>query len=131
MEWIDKIAEERILQAEQEGAFDNLPGEGKPLPPDPFFRLPDEIRLAARVLTVCGCAPHELGLLSDLNRAKRRLDEARTPEEQEERMREYAEAEFKYNLAMDRHRQMFAARGARATRTSLGRTRLGRLWPAP
>ena len=128
MEWTDKIAEERILQAEREGAFDNLPGEGKPVPPDPFFRLPDEIRLAARVLTICGCAPHELSLLSDLNQAKRRLEEAKTPEEKTERMHEYAEAEFRFNLAMDRHRQMFTARSAR---TSLGQQRLGRLWPSP
>lgn len=128
MEWADRVAEERILQAEQEGAFDNLPGEGKPLPPDPFFRLPEEIRLAARILTICGCAPHELSLLSDLNEAKRRLEEAQTPEEVNERMREYAEAEFQFNLAMDRHRQMFTAR---AVRTSLGQTRIGRLWPGP
>lgn len=128
MEWTDKIAEERILQAEQEGAFDNLAGEGKPLPPDPFFRLPDEIRLAARVLRMCGCAPHELSLLSDLNQAKRRLEEAETPEEKTERMREYAEAEFRFNLALERHRLMFTARSARASR---GRQRTGRPWPSP
>jgi len=126
VEWVDKVAEERILQAEQEGAFNNLRGHGKPLPPDPFFRLPDEIRLAARVLTICGCAPHEVGLLRELAEAKRRLGQATTAEEQAERMREYAEAELRYNVAMDRHRQMFTATGHRA----LARRRAG-LWPIP
>jgi len=114
MEWADRLAEERILQAEREGAFDNLPGEGRPLPPDPFFRLPDEMRLAARVLTMCGCAPQELSLLQDLNEARRRLEGSRTAEERAQRMREYSEAELKYNVAMDRHREMFSTRPQRA-----------------
>jgi hypothetical protein len=57
MDWVEKLAEQRIQEAEREGVFDNLTGQGKPLPPDPFFRLPEETRLAARVLTMCGCAP--------------------------------------------------------------------------
>lgn len=123
MDWMDRLVEDRILEAEAAGAFDNLPGEGKPLPPDPFFGLPDEIRLAARVLTMCGCAPHEVNLLRDLNEARHRLDDAKTPEERAQRMREYSEAELNYNIAMDRHRQMFstapqrgASREARKTR---------------
>lgn len=118
MEWTDRLAEQRILQAEREGLFDNLPGEGKPLPPDPFFRLPDEIRLAARVLTMCGCAPQELDLLRDLNQTRRRLGYSATAEERAERMREYCDAELRYNIAMDRHRHMF---GGRATRLLGGR----------
>lgn len=110
MEWADRLAEQRILQAELEGVFDDLPGEGRPLPPDPFFRLPEEIRLAARVLTKCGCAPQELGLLRDLNQARRRLGDWGTADERAQRMREYCEAELRYNVAMDRHRRMFGSR---------------------
>lgn len=122
MDWTDRLAEERILQAEQEGAFDGLRGEGKPLPPDPFSRLPDEMRLAARVLTMCGCAPHEIGLLQDLAEARRRLGDPGTPEEKAQRMREYAEAELRYNVAMDRHRQMFSTRPYAAPRRGSRRT---------
>jgi len=28
--WFDRIADERIQQAQQEGLFDNLPGKGNP-----------------------------------------------------------------------------------------------------
>jgi hypothetical protein len=114
LDWVERLAEQRILQAEQEGVFDNLSGEGKPLPPDPFFRLPEETRLAARVLTMCGCAPHELSLLRDLNQARRHLAEPGTADEKAQRMREYAEAELRYNIAMDRHRLMFGGRGTAA-----------------
>lgn len=116
MEWADRLAEQRIVEAEREGAFAGLKGEGKPLPPDPFSRLPDELRLAARVLTMCGCAPHEIGLLQDLAEARRRLSDPGTPEEKAQRMRDYAEAELRYNVAMDRHRQMFTIRPSATAR---------------
>lgn len=107
MDVLERLAERRILQAQAEGAFDNLPGAGKPLPPDPFAGLPDEIRLAARVLAMCGCAPQEVGILRDLNQARQRLHEPGTKEEKDRRFREYCEAELRYNVAMDRHRRMF------------------------
>jgi hypothetical protein len=110
MEWVDRLAEQRILAAEQEGEFDNLPGQGMPLPPDPFFRLPDETRLAARVLTMCGCAPQEVGLLRDVNEARRRLKEPGTAEEKAQRMREYCDAELSYSVAMERHRHILSGR---------------------
>jgi hypothetical protein len=106
MDWADRLAEQRILEAEREGVFDNLPGEGKPLPEDPFAALPDEIRMAARVLAMCGCAPQEVGLLRTLNEARRHLDDAQTAEERAQRMREFCDAELHYNVAMDRHRMM-------------------------
>lgn len=107
MDVLGRLAEQRILQAQAEGAFDNLPGAGQPLPPDPFAGLPDEMRLAARVLAMCGCAPQEVGLLRDLNEARRRLREPGTEDEKKRRLREFCDAELRYNVAMDRHRHMF------------------------
>ena len=114
MDWVQRVAEQRILQAQREGAFDNLLGEGKPLPPDPFARLPAEVRLAARVLANSGYAPQEVGLLRELNEARRRLGEAGTADEKAQRLREYCDAELNFNVAMDRHRRMFG----RASRRS-------------
>ncbi len=34
MFWLDRLVEERIREAQERGAFRNLPGEGQPLPPD-------------------------------------------------------------------------------------------------
>jgi len=50
MAWWQRLAEERIRQAQAEGAFDDLP-VGVPLPEDDFPPgLPDEWRLAWKVL---------------------------------------------------------------------------------
>jgi hypothetical protein len=110
MDWVQKLAEERIVQAEREGAFDNLEGEGLPLPPDPFNKLSEDTRLAARVLTMCGCAPHECNLLRDLNEARRQLSAPGTADEKAERMRKFCDAELKFNVAMDRHHRWFGSK---------------------
>ncbi|MDR2350881.1 MAG: DUF1992 domain-containing protein [Deltaproteobacteria bacterium] len=51
------MAERKIAEAREAGLFDNLDGEGKPLPEDDLANLPREARLAARVLRSAGFAP--------------------------------------------------------------------------
>ncbi len=55
----ERIAEERIKETQGKGAFDNLPGRGKPLDPDDGANVPEELRMAWRVLKNAGCLPPE------------------------------------------------------------------------
>ena len=55
-----KIADRLIEAAMEEGAFDDLPGAGRPLPPDALADVPDELRSAYRLLRNAGCVPPEL-----------------------------------------------------------------------
>jgi hypothetical protein len=52
MNW--HIVEDLIKKAQRDGQFDNLPGAGKPLPPDEFAHYPDDIRMAMRILKNSG-----------------------------------------------------------------------------
>jgi hypothetical protein len=106
MDWMAWIAEQRIQEAQTEGVFENLEGSGRPLPPDRFAHLPPEYRLAARVLSNAGLAPETVGLLRDLRQTQRRWGAANTPDEEARIRREYVDAEFKYNMAMERQRRM-------------------------
>jgi hypothetical protein len=58
--FIEQIAEERIKRAQEEGAFDGLPGSGRPLDLDDDAHVPEELRMAWRVLKNAGCLPPEL-----------------------------------------------------------------------
>ncbi|RJQ47733.1 MAG: DUF1992 domain-containing protein [Gaiellales bacterium] len=107
MEWFERLAEKRILEAQREGAFDDLPGSGRPLPRDRFARLNPELRMAARVLANSGYAPEEVSLLKELAAARQQLGAARTAEERERLIREYSLAELRLNLALERHRRFF------------------------
>jgi hypothetical protein len=56
----DAIAEQRIREALAQGEFDNLPGAGKPLRLDDDSLIPEDQRLAYRILKNAGYVPEEL-----------------------------------------------------------------------
>lgn len=58
--FIEAIAEERIRAAQENGEFDALPGQGRPLDLDDDAHVPPELRMAWRVLKNAGCLPPEL-----------------------------------------------------------------------
>lgn len=107
MDWIARLAERRIIEAREEGVFNDLPGRGKPLPPDPFARLRPELRMAARVLANSGYAPEEVGLLREMNDARRSIGLAETAEERERLIRDFVRAELKFNMAMERNGKLY------------------------
>ena len=45
-----RIAEERIREAQKEGAFDNLPGKGKPLTLQDVSMVPEDLRMSYHIL---------------------------------------------------------------------------------
>jgi len=57
---LDKAAETRILEAIDNGELDNLPGAGKPLDLSDDSGVPEELRLAYRVLKNAGFVPPEV-----------------------------------------------------------------------
>lgn len=53
------VAEEKIREAIKEGAFDNLPGAGKPLVLEDDSHIPPEFRMAYKILKNAGyCEGH-------------------------------------------------------------------------
>ena len=56
----DAIVEAKIAEAQQAGAFDDLPGAGKPLDLDDDRLVPEDVRVAYRILRNAGCVPAEL-----------------------------------------------------------------------
>jgi hypothetical protein len=63
---LERIAEERILEAQRRGEFDNLPGHGRPLQLDDDSHVPEDLRLAYKVLKNADCLPPELELKKEI-----------------------------------------------------------------
>ncbi|UDJ82944.1 DnaJ family domain-containing protein [Kosakonia oryzae] len=57
---LDQWAERHILDAQNKGEFDNLPGCGEPLTLDDDSHVPPELRAGYRLLKNAGCLPPEL-----------------------------------------------------------------------
>ncbi len=61
-----RLAEQRIQEAIQKGEFDDLPGKGKPLQLEDLSHVPEELRLAYKVLKNAGFLPPEVELLREI-----------------------------------------------------------------
>lgn len=61
-----RIAEQKILEAQRAGAFDHLPGKGKPLKLDLSW-VPDDLRIGYIVLKNAHVLPPEAELRKDIH----------------------------------------------------------------
>ena len=67
MSYFWRIAEERILDAQRAGVFDDLPGKGKPLQLEDLSWVPEELRIGYHVLKNAHVLPPEAELLKDIH----------------------------------------------------------------
>ncbi|NWF75202.1 MAG: DUF1992 domain-containing protein [Nitrospirae bacterium] len=66
MEFLAKIAERKIIEAIENGEFDNLEGRGKPIIFEDDTWIPEDLRMAYRFLKNAGCTPPELELRKEI-----------------------------------------------------------------
>jgi hypothetical protein len=81
MDAFQKIAEQKIQEALQNGEFEHLPGKGKPLVLEDDSRIPEDLRLVYKILKNANCLPPELELKKEITQMKELLDAM--PDEQE------------------------------------------------
>ena len=57
---LERLAEQRIEEAQARGDFDNLPGAGRPLDLEDDTLVPEDLRVAYRILKNSGLVPPEV-----------------------------------------------------------------------
>jgi len=72
---LDAIAEKRIAEAIARGEFDDLPGAGKPLELDDDANVPEDLRVAYRILKNAGFVPPEVDALREIGQLERMVEE--------------------------------------------------------
>ena len=70
----EKIVEERIRQSQKNGDFDNLSGAGKPLNLEDLSRIPEDLRLAYKMLKNADCVPPELEIKKEIRSTESLLE---------------------------------------------------------
>ena len=68
---LDFLAERRIAEAVSRGDFDHLPGAGRPLDLDDDAFVPEELRVAYRILKNAGFVPPEVETLNEIAQLER------------------------------------------------------------
>jgi hypothetical protein len=76
-----KIIEKRIREALERGEFDHLPGSGEPLKIEDDSHIPDDLRLAYKILKNADCLPPELQLRKEIRQMEVMLEDI--PDEKE------------------------------------------------
>ena len=71
----EKIVEERIRDAQRRGDFENLDGNGKPLRLTDESNIPEDLRLAYKVLRNADMMPPELELRREILRTEDLLEQ--------------------------------------------------------
>lgn len=66
----EKIVEERILTAQKKGDFENLDGSGRPLTLTDDYHVPEELRLAFKILKNADCLPPEIELKKEIRQTE-------------------------------------------------------------
>ncbi|PMS23686.1 DUF1992 domain-containing protein [Trinickia dabaoshanensis] len=76
MKLLDALVEQRIAAAAARGEFDDLPGAGAPQELDDDLLVPEEVRVANRILKNAGFVPPAVEQLRSLRHLKDELDAA-------------------------------------------------------
>jgi hypothetical protein len=107
----ERIAEQRIREAMQAGAFDNLPNAGSRIDLEGYFSLPAHLRMAWSVLKSADCLPAEVLLLNDVARLEREMAQA-GPDQRDRLAAELRAAQLRLALALERLQSEARARSS-------------------
>lgn len=92
MEFFAKLAERRILEAIENGEFENLEGKGKPIIFEDETWIPEDLRMAYRFLKNAGCVPSELEMRNEVINMCSLMN---TLDDDKERIKKIRELNFK------------------------------------
>lgn len=92
MDFFSKIAERRIIEAIENGEFENLVGKGKPIIFEDETWIPEDLRMAYRFLKNARCVPPELEMRNEVINMCSLMN---TLDDDKERIKKIRELNFK------------------------------------
>jgi hypothetical protein len=82
MALFELLAERKIAEAVSRGELDDLPGAGKPLELEDDASIPQDLRVAYRILRNAGFVPPEVHQLNQIAALERLVKENSSPKEE-------------------------------------------------
>lgn len=100
----DKLVEEKIREAMENGEFDNLPGKGKSIDLSAYFATPEDLRPSYSILKSAGIIPEEAQVLAEIDSLKQSLESCSGPEQKTAIVRKIEELTMKYNILKEHYK---------------------------
>ncbi len=105
MQFLSRIAEEKIKQAQAAGEFDNLPGHGKPLLFGDDSHTPEHLRAAFTILKNAGILPQEMELRKEIAALQKQLEACTDANEQSRLRSTINDRNLRYHLLMEKNKR--------------------------
>lgn len=99
-----KLVEDRIREAQKNGEFENLPGFGKPLPDDELANIPEDLRMAYRLMRNAGFSPEEALIKKELMTIEDLIRKGNSELNQDELKNQLNESMLRYNQLLSKKR---------------------------
>ena len=107
---IEKLLDEWVAQNPKE----HLPGEGKPLDLEEYFRWPEDKRMGYSLLRNAGCVPPEVALLQEIDSLKQSIERCTDPEKRS-RLRDQLQArQVEFNMHLEERQRSPRLGGSRS-----------------
>ncbi|MCI0489703.1 MAG: DUF1992 domain-containing protein [Blastocatellia bacterium] len=102
---MEKLVEKIIVEAMERGEFDDLPGKGKPLDLEEYFKLPEHLRAGYMILKNAGFVPAEAELLKEIEALRAELA-ASSGEDRKKRLEKAIhEKMIAFNMVIEKNRR--------------------------
>lgn len=98
------VSEQRIKKAYEDGEFENLPGYGKPLNLDDDRGVPEELKMAHRIMKNAGFTTDEMNIKKEMMRIEDLIRVCDNEEEEQELKQNLNEKLLKYNSMLSKKR---------------------------
>lgn len=108
MDFLERIAEEKIKEAIERGELDHLPGMGKPLKLEDLSRVPEELRAGYILLKNAGILPEEIELKKELITLRELIDSCTNDDEKRKLTKEWTEKKLRFHLLMEKRGRSIA-----------------------
>ncbi|MDA8218195.1 MAG: DUF1992 domain-containing protein [Dehalococcoidales bacterium] len=102
---VARIADAKIRKAMEDGEFENLPGQGRPLEVEDLSAIPEEYRAGYKVLKNAGIVPQEVQLRKEIADLQERIATCQSRREREALRRNLEQKTIHYNVLMERRRK--------------------------
>jgi len=97
----ENLVDTKIRLAMRAGAFDDLPGKGKPIDLGAYYDLPEHLRVAYQMLKNSGFLPEEVRLKKTLEDLKEKLRNCPSEDEKAKLMKRLTEVSEQYHFCME------------------------------
>ncbi len=101
----ERIAEQRLRQAIEDGLLDDLPNRGDPIDLDEYFATPEHVRVAYSILKSANCLPEDVELRNEIAAFRRRLADTPLPENRQAIERQLEDLTLRLELLRERDRR--------------------------